>query len=155
MRFGLLLASGVVVLDQASKWLALRMLADGPVILLPGFFDFVLVHNLGAAFGLFTNLPATWRVALLAGVALAAMALLIHFLRHSHTAWNAVALGLVLGGAVGNLVDRIRWGWVVDFIHVHWHDLSWPVFNIADSGISVGITMLLWDSLRNSGDATS
>lgn len=145
---GLLLAGGVFVADQLTKWLAEAHLASARITLLPGFFDLELVYNRGAAFGLFASLPDGWRQGLLILVALAASGLFVHMLRHSPNRLTAIAVGLVLGGALGNLLDRVRWGWVVDFIHLHWHDLSWPVFNLADSAITVGVAVLLWDNLR-------
>ncbi|MBF0188614.1 MAG: signal peptidase II, partial [Magnetococcales bacterium] len=143
LRLGLILAVVVLVLDQASKLMASAWLQYESVTLIPGFFDLVLVHNVGAAFGLFTDMGETARAVLLIGVAVAAIALIIHLLRQENTLWGAVSLGLVLGGAIGNMIDRIRIGLVVDFIHLHWQTLSWPVFNIADSAITVGIGMLL------------
>lgn len=150
-RFGLLTALLVFVLDQISKWYASEELFDRPIVVLPGFFDLELVHNAGAAFGLFADLPSGWRTLILVGVALLATVFIMVLLRKTDQIGEAFGLGLVLGGALGNLLDRIRNGWVVDFIHLHWHDLSWPVFNLADSAISVGVMLLLWDSFRKTG----
>lgn len=146
-RLGLLIATAVFLLDQASKWWAEGALATDKIPVWPGFFDLELVYNVGAAFGLFGALPAGWREGLLIVVAMGASGLFVYMLRHTHHRWAAVAIGLVLGGAVGNLLDRLRYGWVVDFIHLHWHDLSWPVFNVADSAITIGVVVLLWDNL--------
>lgn len=145
---GLLVASIVWILDQISKWFSSIMLADGGITIIPGFFDFDLVHNRGAAFGMFTTLPPFWRTTLLLGVATSATIFILILLYKNRKIWDALALGLVLGGALGNLTDRLRFGWVVDFIHLHWHDLSWPVFNLADSAITLGVGILLWNSFR-------
>ncbi|MBF0135290.1 MAG: signal peptidase II [Magnetococcus sp. DMHC-1] len=153
--FGMALAFVVLVADQVSKWLAVHTLQQGSLIILPGFVDLVIVHNVGAAFGLFTNLPSAWRVGILVGVASLAVVLMLHLIRQATNYWSVTALALVLGGAVGNLVDRLRFGWVVDFIHLHWHDLSWPVFNVADSAITLGIGLLLWEHFFHAGDAQS
>ncbi|MBF0153296.1 MAG: signal peptidase II [Magnetococcales bacterium] len=153
--FGVALALLVLVADQVTKWIATQALGQGSVVILPGYLDLVIVHNVGAAFGLFTGLPTTWRIGILAGVAIVAIVLMLHLLRQAESYWSASALALVLGGALGNLMDRLRLGWVVDFVHVHWHDLSWPVFNLADSAITLGIGILLWEHFFHAGDAES
>ncbi|MBF0176044.1 MAG: signal peptidase II [Magnetococcales bacterium] len=154
-QFGIFVALLVLAADQLTKWMASLTLVDGGVVILPGFIDLVIVHNIGAAFGLFAGWSAPWRLGILAGVAVLAIGLMLHLIRLSTRYWSAGALALVLGGAVGNLVDRLRWGWVVDFIHLHWHDLSWPVFNVADSAITLGIGMLLWEHFFHAGDGES
>ena len=150
MRLGLIIASVVLTLDLVTKAMASAWLVDGPIILIPNFFDFVLVHNLGAAFGLFSEQPPWVRNTLLLGVASVATVYIVQQLRENKGLFATVAFGFILGGAVGNVIDRIRLGWVVDFIHLHWYDLSWPVFNIADSGITVGVGMLILDNFRHS-----
>ncbi|MEO5331684.1 MAG: signal peptidase II [Magnetococcus sp. YQC-5] len=155
MGVGFLLAVLVIVLDQASKWMATQELAQKGITLLPGFFDLVLVHNVGAAFGLFTGFAPEIRLIFLCAVALVASVIVTYLLYKAHT-WILVgAYGLVLGGALGNLIDRVRFGWVVDFIHLHWHDLSWPVFNLADSAITLGVGLLLLDHLITSDSSDS
>lgn len=150
LKLGLGLALLVGVLDQATKVWASADLTTGPIILIPGFFDLTLVHNRGVAFGMLGDIDSFWRDAFLIGVAAIASVVIVIMLKKSASLLEGAALGLVLGGAVGNLIDRLRLGWVVDFIHVHWHDLSWPVFNVADSAITVGIGILLIDNLRSS-----
>ncbi|NGZ28991.1 MAG: signal peptidase II [Magnetococcales bacterium] len=147
---GILVAIFSLLLDQWSKWLAMQELADRSITLLEGFFDLILVRNYGAAFGLFGSLPVGWREGFLMAVAVVASVFILHLLRQSHSRLEGVALGLILGGAIGNLLDRYRYGWVVDFFHAHWHDLSWPVFNVADSGITLGVAILLWINLFHS-----
>ncbi|MBF0460500.1 MAG: signal peptidase II [Magnetococcales bacterium] len=151
LPFGLWTTLVVLLIDQLSKWYASQHLADQSITLVPGFFDLELVHNMGAAFGLFANFAPGWRSLILIGVAVVATVFILTLLRKSDRILEALALGLVLGGALGNLLDRVRNGWVVDFLHLHWHDLSWPVFNLADSAICVGVGLLLWDSFRKTG----
>ncbi|MEO5327713.1 MAG: signal peptidase II [Magnetococcus sp. THC-1_WYH] len=143
----------VLAADQVSKWVAVEQLANGRrVVLWENFFDLVLVYNVGAAFGLFQNLVPLWRNLLLVGVALVAVVAIVSILRHTTSPWLILGMALILGGALGNLIDRVRLGKVVDFLYVHWHDLSWPVFNVADSAISVGVAMLLLDYFLNADD---
>ncbi len=141
----------VFVIDQLSKWVAGTLLEGQGMEVVPGFFDLELVHNKGAAFGLFADFSPGWRGLILIGVAVIATFFMVALLRKTDRIREAVGLGLVLGGALGNLLDRVLNGWVVDFIHWHWHDLSWPVFNLADSAISLGVALLLWDSFRKTG----
>ncbi|MBF0179979.1 MAG: signal peptidase II [Magnetococcales bacterium] len=152
---GVPLALLVVVLDQASKWIVMRDLPAQGVTLIPGFFDLVLVHNVGAAFSMFATLAPDTRVWFLCSVAVVAVGAILYLLPRADSLLYILGLGLVLGGAVGNLIDRVRYGWVVDFIHVHWHELSWPVFNLADSAITVGVGLLLFDHLTTSAPADS
>ncbi|MBF0589206.1 MAG: signal peptidase II [Magnetococcales bacterium] len=148
MRWGLVMAALVLVLDQLTKVWASADLMGRKIVLVQNYFDLILVHNLGAAFGMFAGLDPVWRLLFLTSVAVLAMGLILYLLWQSQDLWGASSLGMVLGGAIGNQIDRLRLGYVVDFIHLHWHDLSWPVFNIADSAITVGIGMLLWESFR-------
>ncbi|MBF0098480.1 MAG: signal peptidase II [Magnetococcales bacterium] len=141
----------VVFADQLSKGWASSSLANQEWTLLPGFADFTLAHNLGAAFSLFADLAPAWRSVILIGVAAVAIVFITVLLWQAQQRREGLALGLILGGAAGNLLDRIRLGYVVDFIHLHWHDLSWPIFNLADIAINLGVALLLWDSLRKTG----
>ncbi|ABK44647.1 signal peptidase II, Aspartic peptidase, MEROPS family A08 [Magnetococcus marinus MC-1] len=143
IRFGLLAALMTLVLDQLSKVWAQQVLVNRGIEIMPGYFDLTLVHNLGAAFGMFTNLAPFWRQFLLVGVAVVACIMILMMLRSAQTRYSAAALGMIMGGAMGNLLDRVRLGWVVDFIHLHWQTLSWPVFNIADTAITIGVAMIL------------
>ncbi|MEO5345251.1 MAG: signal peptidase II [Magnetococcus sp. YQC-9] len=145
MSIGIALAVAVFALDQWSKVIASRELANDSIILIPGFFDLLLVHNVGAAFGLFTNLPASYRVIFLVGVACVAALIIVWMLKSARSGILVFGLGMLLGGALGNLLDRVRFGWVVDFLYVHWHDLSFPVFNLADCAITLGVGLLLLD----------
>jgi signal peptidase II len=141
----LLLAAVVVVLDQVAKAVALARLAPGlPVVLFDHWLSLTLVMNPGLAFGLLGTVPAAWRwvVAALSLIALLVLARVA--LRVLPTGgWpGRLAIGLIFGGAVGNLIDRARFGAVVDFVDVHWRGWHWPAFNVADSAISVGVVLL-------------
>ncbi len=148
MKTGLVIAVAVMALDLLSKAVATSWLADRTVVIIPDFFDFVLVHNPGAAFGILAEQSAVVRTTLLLGIALVAVIYIIQQLRETTSLFVTIAFGMILGGAFGNVADRLRLGWVVDFIHLHWYDLSWPVFNLADSAITVGVCMLILDNFR-------
>lgn len=140
-----LVAVASLVLDLAAKQLALYRLADAPLSVIPGIFHLTLTFNRGAAFGLLSG-----QSALLAGVTLllvAAAVLLYPRLTGGHR-WLEGALGMILGGAVGNLVDRLRWGYVVDFLDFR----VWPVFNLADSFVVVGTGIFMYAVLFRSVD---
>jgi len=139
----------LVALDQAAKLAALHWLSFGqPVTVIPGFFDLVLVYNTGSAFSAFAGWAhARW---LFVAISLAAVGLAIWLAggRMGRHKAARVALGLIAGGALGNLIDRIFIGKVVDFIDWHVGGLHWPVFNFADAGITVGAICLGWLILK-------
>ncbi len=149
VALGLLAAGLVLAADQASKqWVlhGLDLPGRGSVAVVPGL-DLTMVWNQGVTFGLFragTQLGAV----LLAAVAVAVVAVLLAWLRRAENALVATALGAVAGGAVGNILDRLRYGAVVDFIHAHAGGWSWYVFNVADAAICCGVGLLLVDGLR-------
>ncbi len=149
VTLGLLVAGLVLAADQASKqWVlhGLDLPERGNVAVVPGL-DLTMVWNQGVTFGLFragTPLGAV----LLAAVAVAVVAVLLAWLRRAENALVATALGAVAGGAVGNILDRLRYGAVVDFIHAHAGGWSWYVFNVADAAICCGVGLLLLDGLR-------
>ncbi|MBI4637783.1 MAG: signal peptidase II [Candidatus Rokubacteria bacterium] len=141
----LLVAGPVLVLDQITKAVALGRLTPGvPIDLVDGVLALTLVMNPGLAFGLLAGLPAAWRwlVAALSMVALIVLArVALRVLPQG--GWPArLAIGLIFGGATGNLIDRARFGAVVDFVDVHWRGYHWPAFNVADSAITVGVLLL-------------
>jgi len=145
MRVAAALGGIVLILDQAVKWLALRWLGPGvPVSVIDGFFSLTLVMNPGLAFGMLGTVPRGWRwvVALLSIVALAVLASLATRLLAEGGRVAAVAIGMIFGGAAGNLIDRARFGAVVDFLDFYWRGWHWPAFNVADSAISVGVALL-------------
>jgi signal peptidase II len=144
LPLGLGIAGLIVVLDQLSKWAILTLL-DDPVAVTP-FFNLVVAWNRGVSFGMFDSASALgpW---LLSGLALVVVVALLFWLRRADHPFVAVALGLIIGGALGNVIDRLRFGAVVDFLDVHGFGYHWPAFNVADSAICVGAVLLLVDGL--------
>jgi signal peptidase II len=146
------LAAFVLTADQLSKLWALASLRPAgrrAVQVLPGVFHLAYAENRSAAFGILGFLPLELRRDLLTGFAIIAIIVLLVLIvtGRIHRNWTAVATGLILGGAIGNVIDRVRLGFVVDFIDWHVGDrYHWPTFNIADSGIVVGVFVLLWIS---------
>lgn len=143
------LAIVVVVLDQLTKYIASTTLEMfQPVAVMP-MFNWTLMHNTGAAFSFLADESGwqRWFFAIIAVVVSAVIVLWIKRLEQ-HEKWQAIALALILGGAVGNVIDRIYLGYVVDFIQVYYQQWYWPAFNIADSAISIGVVMIIIDSIR-------
>jgi signal peptidase II len=141
----LLLAAIIVVLDQATKAAALARLVPGhPIVVADGWLSLTLVMNPGLAFGLLGTIEPAWRwlVAALSIVALVVLARVALRVLPTGGVIGVVAIGLIFGGAVGNLIDRARFGAVVDFVDVYWRSWHWPAFNVADSAISVGVALL-------------
>jgi signal peptidase II len=145
MTWVLVIAGAVLALDQGVKSLALAHLVPGtPVVVVDDVLNLTLVRNPGLAFGVLAGLPAggRWVVAALSIAAVLLLARLAFGMLPT-AGWPArLSLGLIFGGAVGNLIDRARWGSVVDFIDVYWKVYHWPAFNVADSLISVGVGLL-------------
>jgi len=139
----------VIVLDQLTKLWASTSLDYGvPVPVMP-LFNLTLMHNTGAAFS-FLSEGSGWQRWFFALLALVISVVLVVWLTRlkPQQRWLAVALTLVLGGALGNVIDRVYLGYVIDFLDFYYHKWHWPAFNIADSAISVGAVMLVIDSLR-------
>jgi signal peptidase II len=134
----------VLTADQITKILALAYLADKPAPVLP-FFRLVLVHNTGISFGMFNHNANGPLILSILSLAIAAY--------FSVWLWRAanrpliIAIGAVIGGALGNVIDRARLGWVVDFLDFHWKDWHYPAFNVADSCIVLGIAFIVLDGL--------
>ncbi len=149
----LVVAGTVLVLDQITKAAALAYLVLGvPVSLVDGLLALTLVMNPGLAFGLLAGLPEAWRwvVALLSVAALVALTR-VAMRTFAQGGWlDTTAIALIFGGAVGNLVDRARFGAVVDFIDVHFRGWHWPAFNAADSAITIGVALLAFRLLARS-----
>ena len=144
------IALAIVLADQATKAVVARFMSVGQSIpLVSGYFDLTFVLNPGAAFSLLATLPERIRTPFFICISIAAAVLITvyraRYLRQHRLA--SVSLGLILGGAIGNLIDRVRYGVVVDFLDVHAHQYHWPVFNVADSAISVGVTLLIFEML--------
>lgn len=139
----------ILVLDQLSKWAILRELGPGAssdeIELIPGVLRFIFVRNTGSAFGLFQGSSEILKVVAIVAI----LALAAYYARAAARDWVlALALGLQLGGAIGNVIDRFRYGYVVDFINVP----RWPTFNIADSAITVGVALLMYALLFRDPD---
>ncbi|MDA3934671.1 MAG: signal peptidase II [Gammaproteobacteria bacterium] len=143
----LLLSVLVVVLDQYSKWLVLQHFDLYETLHLTNWFNLTLAYNTGAAFS-FLNDAGGWQRWLFVALAVVITGVLLVWLQRArHLRLQALALALIIGGAIGNVIDRVRLGHVIDFIDWHYHDWHWPVFNLADSAISVGVVLLIVDSL--------
>ena len=141
------LSALVVALDLATKaWISRYFTLGESVPVLP-FFNLVLMHNTGAAFSFLAG-AGGWQRWFFTAITVAISVFLLHMLRTSASRRVAFAVALVLGGAMGNLWDRLTLGYVVDFILLHAGGHAWPAFNVADSAITVGVALLIWDSLR-------
>lgn len=138
----------VLVSDQMTKWWILNefMQAEQVVPVSP-FFNLVLVWNKGVTFGLLSRYAPDVMPWVLTGTAVLITGLLVRWLLRTSSTLVALGLGAVIGGAVGNIIDRLRYGAVVDFLDFHYRGYHWPAFNIADSAIVLGVGLLLLDSL--------
>lgn len=143
------LSALAVVLDQISKLAVVARLAPyQDVIPLTGFFNLVHVHNTGAAFSLFADQPG-WQRFFFLGIALIASVVIFVLLKKTHgRPLYAAALALILGGALGNVIDRIAYGYVIDFLDVYLGTWHWPAFNVADAAITLGAAGLIFDSFK-------
>ena len=156
MRLGLAVAAGVAVADQLAKaWVLHFFAARGDVARfapVAPFLNLVLTMNRGMSFGLF-NTGAAFNALIFAVLAAIIVAALLVWLARTREAWLAVAIGLVVGGAVGNVADRLARGAVVDFLDFHLGAWHWFSFNLADAAISVGVALMLIDGLRGRREA--
>ncbi|MCX7628226.1 MAG: signal peptidase II [Methylophilaceae bacterium] len=142
------LSAVVFVLDLTTKHWVQSALAHGERLPLTPFFDLVLFHNQGAAFSLLAE-AGGWQRAFFSLFAIVASIIIIRLLyKHPERKLFCLALSLVLGGALGNLYDRLTLGYVVDFLFFHYREYYWPAFNVADSAIVGGVGLLLWDGFR-------
>lgn len=147
MPLALAAAAAVALVDQLSKWWIVERVMDPPRALeVTGFFNLMLIYNRGVSFGLLDSEAALlpW---VLSGLAVAIVIGLVVWLRQIEGRWPGVAVGLIVGGAVGNVIDRLRLGAVIDFLDLHWAGFHWPAFNLADSAITLGVVLLLVDGL--------
>ena len=139
-------AGGVTIIDQLSKYAVQHMMTlHTPIEVIPGFFNITYIFNPGAAFGLLGNISETARMIILVGISLIAFAILFYMYIKIRERDNLifVPIALIIGGALGNLIDRIRFQMVVDFLDFYWGRFHWPAFNIADSAITVGTIILV------------
>jgi len=136
-------SAAIVALDQLVKWIFLSKFVPGERLEVTGFFNLVLVFNKGAAFSFLAGAPG-WQTPVLAGVAIIASAVIsVLILRNKNKFLFCCGLALILGGAIGNLIDRLRFGHVVDFLDFHAMGWHWPAFNVADSSITLGAVLLI------------
>jgi len=140
-------ATAVVLLDQITKTAILKNFfihESRPVI--DGFFNLVYVMNPGAAFGFLADMSETFRYLFFIGITILVMALIIYYIvkSKSENVLYVISLTLIFGGAVGNLIDRVRFGAVVDFLDVYIGTAHWPAFNVADSSITIGAILMIW-----------
>ncbi len=143
------LSLAIVVADFATKMWITRAFAPGELLTVTPFFNLVLVYNTGAAFSFLAG-AGGWQRWFFMAVSIAVSIAIVWMLRrHHHERLMATALALVLGGALGNLYDRVTIGQVVDFVQLHAAGYYWPAFNVADSAISIGVVLLIWESLRD------
>ena len=148
MTLWLGVAAIVVLLDQLSKVTLSQLIIYGQSERITSFFNLVMVYNKGAAFSFLAD-QLGWQRYLFAGISAAASLLIIWMLkRHASQSLFCWALALILGGAIGNLIDRIAYGHVIDFLDVHVFGWHWPAFNIADSAITVGAVLFILDEFR-------
>ena len=147
MPLALAAAAAVALVDQLSKWWIVERVMDPPRALeVTGFFNLMLIYNRGVSFG-FLDSEAALLPWVLSGLAVAIVIGLVVWLRQIEGRWPGVAVGLIVGGAVGNVIDRLRLGAVIDFLDLHWAGFHWPAFNLADSAITLGVALLLVDGL--------
>lgn len=138
----------IILLDQFTKTLILGHFQLGDSRYVTSFFNVVRVHNTGAAFSFLAG-ASGWQRWFFVGLGAVATIFITWMLRrHGHQTLFASALTLILGGAIGNVVDRLLHGYVVDFIQVHWGGWYFPSFNVADCAITLGAILLIWDELR-------
>ena len=143
------LSALVIVLDQISKAEISSHFVYGEGMAVTGFFNLVLAHNMGAAFSMLND-AGGWQRWMFSAIALAASVLIVWLLRkHQQQKLFSFSLALILGGALGNLIDRVAYGYVVDFLDFYWDSYHFPAFNIADSAITCGAALMLWDNVIN------
>jgi signal peptidase II len=146
------LITGIILgLDQASKILVDKVMAIHQSIeIIPNFVSLTYLRNTGAAFGFLAGARSPWRIVFFAAISSVAIGCIFYLIRglRPQQKWILVSLSLILGGAAGNLIDRLRLGEVIDFIDLHWYHTHWPAFNVADSAISTGVVLLFIQMLR-------
>ena len=142
------ITAAIIVLDQLTKYVVVqRFRLHENVQVIAGFFDLTYVRNPGAAFGFLAGASGVWRSVFFITVSIVALAVILALVRQTRDRLPLIAFALIGGGAVGNLIDRVRFGDVVDFIDWYYRSFHWPTFNIADSAISIGVGLLAIDML--------
>ena len=148
MRKWLALAAVIVVIDQITKYFIVQKFVLHETLYLTPFFNLVRVHNTGAAFSMLADAGGWQRVFFIAIAVVASVWVVWLLRRHPEQKLFCLALAMILGGAIGNLIDRVLFGSVVDFVQVHYAGYFFPAFNVADSAITCGAGLLIWDGLR-------
>jgi signal peptidase II len=144
----LAISAAIVVVDLFTKYLVQGAFQYGEHLTITSFFDLVRYHNEGAAFSFLAN-AGGWQKWFFSGISMVAIIVITYLLSKHHTEkLFCFGLALVLGGAIGNLYDRLTLGYVVDFLYFHYQTYAWPAFNVADSAICVGVALLLVDSFK-------
>lgn len=146
LALGVILAACVIALDQLTKWAIMGLMQPPRVIEITSFFNLVVGWNRGVSFGLFNN-DSPLNVWILSILALSIVVVLTIWLARTDRRTVALGLGLIIGGAIGNVIDRLRFGAVFDFLDLHAFGYHWPAFNVADSAITTGAVILVADSL--------
>jgi signal peptidase II len=147
--------AAIVVVDQITKAIVDRTMAlHHSIPIIDGLFNLTYVRNTGAAFGIFAGSHEVFRRPFLIGVSIVAIGFIFVMLKRlrEDATGLAVALAFILGGAIGNLIDRVGYGEVIDFLDVYWANYHWPAFNVADSFITIGVTITLIYLLKAKGD---
>jgi signal peptidase II len=149
LRLGIYAAVAALIIDQLHKWLMISVydFKLGERVVITPFMDFIYVINKGISYGLFTQGSSTGQYVLAGFALIVALALTIWLAKAPHTWASAIGIGLIIGGAVGNGIDRLHLGGVADFFQLHGYGFYWYVFNIADVAIVAGVVALLYDSL--------
>jgi len=149
-----LIAAAVLILDQGSKaWILNSVMQPPRVIEVTSFFNIVLAWNRGVSFGMF-NSESAYGPWLLTGLAIVIVVVLAVWLWKANTCLASLSIALVIGGAAGNVIDRLQYGAVVDFLDVHGFGYHWPAFNVADSAICIGASILVLESLFRRGETS-
>lgn len=138
----------VLILDQLTKYFITQNLQFGDTFALTSFFNLVLAHNTGAAFSLFANAGGWQRWFFTATAVIASIVIIVLLRKYARDLLFSLALSLVLGGALGNLIDRIRFGYVIDFLYFNYQGWDFPAFNVADAAIFCGAVLLIWESFK-------
>lgn len=144
----------VIAIDLGTKAMATAMLSYGVSVPVIPMFNLTLLHNTGAAFSFLAG-AAGWQRWFFIVLAIGVSGVLAYWLRNlrRHETWTAIAIALILGGALGNVYDRIVHGYVVDFLHFYWQDWHFPAFNVADIAITIGAAMMVLDVFRKPADS--
>ena len=155
--YSFLLIITIIAIDQGTKYLVqLRMRLGESICIIPGFFNLVYAMNPGGAFGLWANKSHLFRAFFFFFIAIVAIIILIFiYFDPSYGMLTRIGIVLLLGGAIGNIIDRIRWRMVVDFLDFYWRSFHWPAFNAADTAISIGIGLFLielWIDFRKKSE---